>query len=85
MLMLLVMIRNLLNLSYFNSSCDNVVNIKKLNVNTTISQWQRVLFYETRILQLIVYRIPRYISDTDTCWIRLRYVSMEYPEKNKCR
>jgi hypothetical protein len=36
MLMLLVMIRNLLNLSYFNSSCDNVVNIKKLNVNTTI-------------------------------------------------
>jgi hypothetical protein len=45
MLMLLVMIRNLLNLSYFSSSCDNVVNIKKLNVSTTIQQWQRVLFY----------------------------------------
>jgi hypothetical protein len=38
-------------------------------------------FYKTRILQPIAYRIPRYVSDTDTRGIRLRYVSMEYPEK----
>jgi hypothetical protein len=31
--------------------------------------------YETRILQPIVYRIPGYVSDTDTCWIRIRGVS----------
>jgi hypothetical protein len=41
--------------------------------------------YETRILQPIAYRIPGYVSDTDTRWIRLGYVSVEYPEKNKCR
>jgi hypothetical protein len=38
--------------------------------------------YETRILQPIAYRIPGYVSDTDTRWIRLGYVSVEYPEKN---
>jgi hypothetical protein len=41
--------------------------------------------YETWILQPIAYRIPGYVSDTDTHWIHLGYVSVEYPEKNKCR
>jgi hypothetical protein len=41
--------------------------------------------YETRILQPIAYRIPGYVSDTDTRWIRLGYISMEYLKKNKCR
>jgi hypothetical protein len=38
--------------------------------------------YETRILQPIAYRIPGYVSDTDTRWIRLGYVSVKYSEKN---
>jgi hypothetical protein len=40
---------------------------------------------ETWILQPIAYRILGYVSDMGTCWIRLGYVSVEYPEKNKCR
>jgi hypothetical protein len=37
--------------------------------------------YEAWILQTIVYRIPGYVSDTDTRWIRLGYISVEYPKK----
>jgi hypothetical protein len=37
--------------------------------------------YETRLLQPIAYRIPGYVSDMNTCWVRLRYVSTEYPKK----